>query len=167
MKRTTKLKQFKELNKKLSQKVKEIHENEITLSDYDFKDGKLSFAGYNRLKQECKYIDYSENIEIIMPKEYVDGFLETLENMAANEVSHIKKDMRKMRFFSVIFLLIGALWFTLGNIFTIPLVAKEITIVATWVFVWAAVEHWFFDSNKMKKRKYNLFQILSAKIIPS
>ena len=52
----------------------------------------------------------------------------------------------------------------IGNIFTVLTYVKEITIVATWVFVWSAVEMLFFDSNRLKKRKYNLLHILSARI---
>jgi len=164
MSRKRKIMQFKVLERRLDRILKEKHENEIVLSNADFKDGKLSFAGYNRLKQECEYIDYSENIEIIIPEKYANNFKETLENMMANETLHIKKDIQVMRFKSIIFLLIGVLWFTLGNVFTLLSYVKEITIVATWVFVWSAIEMWFFDSQKMKKRKYNLLHILSAKM---
>jgi len=163
MSRKRKIRQFKVLERRLAKILKEKQGNKIVLCNSDFEDGNLSFAGYNRLKQECEYIDYSENIEIIIPEKYANDFKETLENMMANEASHIKKDMQAIRFKSIVFLLIGVLWFTLGNIFTIPTVVKEISIVATWVFVWSAVEMWFFDSNKLKKRKYNLLHILSAK----
>ena len=155
---------FKVLERRLAKIIKEKHENEIVLSNSDFKDGKLSFAGYYRLKQECEYIDHSENIEIIIPKKYVDDFKKNLESMMANEALHIKKDIREIHFKSILFLLIGVLWFAFGNIFTVLTYVKEITIVATWVFVWSAVEMLFFDSNRLKKRKYNLLHVLSAKI---
>jgi len=164
LKQRTKIRQFKVLERRLAKIIKERQKNEIVLNNSDFKDSKLSFTGYNRLKQECKYIGYSQSIEIIIPKEYADGFTETLENMMANETSHIKKDMKEVNFKSIIFLLIGVLWFTLGNIFEIPNVVKEVTIVATWVFVWAAVEGWFFDNEKLRNRKFMLLHILSAKI---
>jgi len=157
------IKRFKVLEKNLFKKVKDKRKNEIVLSNSDFKDGKLSFAGYNRIKQECEYIDYSEYIEIIMPKEYVADFKETLEKMVVNEATHIKKDTRKIYIYSILFFLIGALWFTIGTLFTIPVI-KEITIVATWVFVWTALEKWFFEGNRLKKSKFNLFKILLAKV---
>ena len=158
------IKRFKVVEKNLSDRLKEKRKNEIMLYNSDFKDGRLSFAGYNRLKQECEYIDYSENIEIVIPKEYMDDFKETLENWIANEAVHFKKSIREIHIYSIIFLLIGALWFTLGSIFTIPAVMREVTIVATWVFVWTAVEKWFFEGDKLRKRKYNLYQILLAKL---
>ena len=164
MNRKRKIMQFKVLERRLDRILKEKRENEIVLSNSDFIDGKLSFSGYNRLKQECEYIDYSENIEIIIPEKCADDFKKNLENMMSNEASHIKKDMREIRFKSILFLIIGVLWFTFGNIFTVLTFVKEITVVATWVFVWSAVEMWFFDSNRLKKRKYNLLHILSAKI---
>ena len=55
------IKRFKVLEKNLFKKVKDKRKNEIVLSNSDFKDGKLSFAGYNRIKQECEYIDYKVN----------------------------------------------------------------------------------------------------------
>jgi len=161
--RRRKIKRFKVIEKNLLQKIKEKRENEVVLYTSDFRDGKLSYAGYNRLKQECEYIDYSENIEIIVPKEYIDGFRETLEIFIANEAAHFKKDIREIHFYSVLFLFVGVLWFILGSIFTIP-VLKEVTIIATWVFVWTALEKWFFEGNRLRKRKFNLYQILLAKL---
>ena len=164
--RRSKIKRFKIIEKNLHKKIKDKRENEIVLYNSDFRDGKLSFAGYNRLKQECEYIDYSENIEIIVPKEYIDDFRETLENLVANEAAHFKKDMREIRIYSVLFLFVGTLWFILGSIFTVPVI-KEVTIVATWVFVWTALEKWFFEGNRLRKRKFNLYQILLAKLTVS
>ena len=161
-----KIKQFKELEKRIAEKLEGKCENTIVLSSSDFKDGKLSSAGYNRLKQECEYISHTEDIKIVLPEEYLANFKETLENMAANETLYIRKDMREINIYSILFLLTGMLWFTVGSFITNPVI-HEITIVATWVFVWTALEKWFFDGNRLKKRKFNLLNILSAKWIVS
>ena len=162
--RSSKIKKFKVLERNLSRQIREKCTNEIVLNNFDFHENTLSFAGYNRLKQECEYIDYSENIEIIVPKECANGFRETLESMVVNEASHIKKEMQEIYIMSVVFLCIGVFWFTLGSIFAIPAVLKEITIVATWVFVWTALDKWFFEGKALRHKKFNLYQMLLAKV---
>ena len=164
MDRRGKVEKIKAIEKKLSEKIKDECESKIVLCDSDFHKGKLSFAGYNRLKQECEYINNLEYIEIIVPKEFSGDFMKTLENMVAKEVLRIKKDMRGIYINSVVFLLIGVFWFTVGNVFEMPIVIKEIMIIATWVFVWTAFDKWFFEGNTLIKRKSNLYQLLLAKV---
>jgi hypothetical protein len=69
--------QFKEIEKSLEQRIKNRQEKTVCLQGDDFKDGKLSLPGYNRIKQECEYISYKEEIEIEVSEEFEKNFKET------------------------------------------------------------------------------------------
>lgn len=152
------------LEEALEQTQNVINETEVVLGKIDFKDGKLSASGFKRLKQECDYIDYSEQIEIIIPKEYAEGFKNKLESMTAIELKHLKKDRKRTKAAALILLVIGALWFTVGQLFLSARFVHELTLIATWVFVWAAVEKLFFDQTRLQDKRFSLLQILAAKI---
>jgi len=164
--RVNRWKEFKGIEKNLFQKNKDKRENEIVLSNADFKDGKLSMWGYTKLKDECEYIDYHEDVEIIVPKEYVGGFRDTLEGMAANELAHIKKEKRETQIRALIFLIIGMALFAIGQFVHYVTVAYELTTIITWVFIWTAVEKFFFDHGKLQERRSNILQILAGEVIP-
>ncbi|MCL2477520.1 hypothetical protein [Candidatus Bathycorpusculum sp.] len=162
----SKRKQYDKLEKTLEQKYKSHRENEVVLSNEDFKNGKLTVFGYNHLKQQCDYIPYSEDIEIKIPKECESGFKDTLESMGANELSRIKKDRRDTKIAALVLLFTGILFVVLGNIleFFRGNFFQNIVVIVSWVFVWAAVEKWFFDRRALKEKRKSLLQILSAKI---
>ena len=161
-----KQKQYDDLEKALEQKYKTNRENEVVLSKEDFKDGKLTVFGYNHLKQQCDYIPYSEDIEIKIPREYGAGFKYVLEYMGANELSRIKKDRRETKLTALGLLFTGILLVMLGNILEVfrGNFFQSIIVIVSWVFVWAAVEKWFFDRKDLKEKRKSLLQILSAKI---
>lgn len=152
------------LEEALEKKQKLDNETEVILETTDFREGKLSASGYKRLKQECEYINYGEQIEIIIPSEFAEGFKERLESIAATELKHLKKERIRTQLTALVLLIIGALWFTVGRVFSPVRFLHEITIIATWVFVWAAVEKLFFDRTRQQDKRFSLLQILAAKI---
>ena len=159
-----KIKNFIELEKTLELKYSGVKENEVHLGGEDFKDGKLSSSGYLRLKQQCEYIPYSDQIEIIIPRETAIGFRANLEQMAAAEISKIKKDRKRASYSSLFMLSLGILWYMVSYFFIPSKIVKDITIIVTWVFVWAAVEKWFFERGKLQDRRFSLLQILAARV---
>jgi hypothetical protein len=158
--------QFRKIEKELRQKHGGCCANTVVMNDDDFKNGQLTAGGYCRLKQDCEYIRYSDDIEIIVPTQREEAFKYCLENMAAAELCQIRTDRREMMFASFLILATGILWFTLSQIFSDQRVLHEILMVATWCFTWTALAKWFFDRAKLRNRKYSLLHILTAKIIP-
>jgi len=136
------------------------------LGDDDFKDGKLTVAGYDNLKNQCDYIDYLEEIVIKIPPDKKDTFKDSLEFLAANELSKIKKDRIEARAASLILLGGGVLFFLLGNL--LEFMRRElffnIVLIACWVFIWAAIEKWFFDRKDLRERRKSILQILAGRI---
>jgi hypothetical protein len=122
--------------------------------------------GYNHLKQQCDYIPFSEDIEIKIPKEFEATFKVTLEIMGANELSRIRKDRREAKIMALGLLFVGILFVMLGNVleFFRGNSFQSVVVIVSWVFVWAAVEKWFFDRGHLTEKRLSLLQILSAKI---
>ena len=158
------VKQFIEIEKKLELKYSGVKENEVQLRAEDFNDGKLSSAGYLHLKQQCEYIPYSDQIEIIIPRDAAIGFRANLEQMAAAELVKIKKDKKHTSLMALFLLALGIAWYVVGYVLVPSAIVREVTIIATWVFVWSAVEKWFFERNKLQDRRFSLLQILAARV---
>jgi len=157
---------YRDLEKALMQKHKANRENEAVLTKEDFKGGKLTVAGYESLKQQCDYISYREDIVIKIPQENEAGFKATLESMGAVELRQMRKDRLDAKLMSAILLLVGIGLILLGNFVEFHRVPifENIVIIASWVFVWAAVEKWFFDRRRLTDKRFSLLQILSAKV---
>ena len=164
MNRIIKIRQYRKMEKALEQKYKGSRDNKAALDKTDFINGILSVSGYTWLKQQCEYMSYGNDIEIEVPKEYAEGFKNRLECLVANELSYIKKDRRNIQITASILLAIGILWYFVRYYFAHTIVVHEITLVATWVFVWAAVEKLFFDQNTLANRRHRLLQLLLSKI---
>ena len=162
-----KLKQYWDMEKALEQKYRGMSKNVATLAESDFKDGKLDVCGYDRLKNQCDYIAFSEDITIKVPNEYSDWFKDSLEFLAVNELARIKRERRDTRIASIAFLLVGILFIGLSILLESlqRVLWLNIVIIVSWVFTWAAVEKWFFDRRSLRKKRRRILQILSAKIL--
>jgi hypothetical protein len=165
-----KFRKFNDLEKSIQEKFKKVKENEVSLTNEDFKNGRLTIAGFTNLKQQCEYIPYKQDIEIIVPEGCKNGFKTSLENMSASELSRIRKERNFNRRVALVLLFAGIMSLILGNILTtvwsVPegFFINEIILIASWVFVWGAVERWFFGGNNLRGRRTELLHILSAKV---
>ena len=158
---------YGKLEKVLMLKYKNASENEAVLDAEDFKNGFLAPQGYENLKQQCLYMQFNKEIAIKMPAKYEKNFKNTLEAMTANELSHIKKDRTQTKAIAIALLIAGLICFLLIHLIETLRgdIIKEIIIIASWVFIWASVEKWFFDRRRLNLQKLSLLQILTAKII--
>ena len=158
----------KELERVLEQELQAITvDNEVSLCEEDFKDGKLSIFGYDHLKQLCEYVPHNEEILIKIPGEYEPNFESKLRFMGATDLRHIRQDRHKARMTAVPLLLIGIVFFVIGIFFEIFQrgLFQGIFTIISWVFVWAAVEKWFFDTKALSNQRKKLLQVLSSKIV--
>ena len=164
-------KELKDLEKSLEHKIRHQREAEVILAPDDFKDGKLTFIGFHHLKRECEYIPRNEELEIKAPAETIPGLKNSLEFMTAQELYRTKRERRDSNITALIFLAAGALCMFFGYAMeeyiktSVPLV-REIVIIASWVFVWAAVEKRFFERKDLRDKRLMLLQIAVAKITP-
>ncbi|MDR0778625.1 MAG: hypothetical protein LBE48_04230 [Methanomassiliicoccaceae archaeon] len=160
----SKIKRFKEIEKELEQRAESTIDNVIALETEDFKDGKLTLSGYDRLKHECEFIGYKEDIEIIVPKENGTDFKGSLEGMVAIELSRLKIKRQSIKRQALMCMAAGVIWFLIGAFFREETLIKDITIIAAWVFVWTAVGKWFFDLSDLSDKRMSLLHILTGRI---
>ncbi|MCL2522036.1 MAG: hypothetical protein FWE36_04160 [Erysipelotrichales bacterium] len=166
-------KQYLKLEKELNHEFRNVHENELTLLDEDFKDdGKLKSSAFARLKDECWYIPYEDEVVIKLPAKYAKNFSKRVRFLASRELSKIKKDRLEACFHGAILFATGIL--VLGtlsiSVFFLDALSEimfitELFTIFSWVFVWAAVSKFFIDRRETKDQRFTLLQMLSAKII--
>jgi len=165
-------KQYLKLENELKHEFRNVHENELVLLKEDFKDGKLKSSAFARLKDECWYIPYEDEVVIKLPVEYAEKFNKTMRFLASRELSKIKKDRLEACFqgtilFTIGILVLGTLAMTIffwDRLYEIMFVTELFTIIS-WVFVWAAVSKFFIDRRENKDQRFTLLQMLSAKIV--
>jgi hypothetical protein len=131
------------MNKKLNRKELNALEKRLidknTLSDYtilslhdsDFcSDGKLSVSGYSDLKENAKQISMHEHITITIPPQFIDGFSETLEEYISHEITTLRKDIKLLKWSSLLLFLLGVLVFGLNRLLDDARLFYEVSIVA-------------------------------------
>jgi len=167
-------KQYVNIEKSLEQKFSTTLENELELNMADFKEGKLRQSSFMRLKEECWYIPYGEEVVIKLGegcKECKSALTDSMEFFASRELSKIKKDRREARFYALVFFLVGvallgALSLTLffSEAFRETHFVPELITIISWTFVWAAVTIFFIDFKKSRDQRFTLLQLLSARV---
>jgi hypothetical protein len=160
----SRISEFKRIERSLEQIPKGDDGNEVFLLKEDFKCGQLTPSGFLRLKQQCEHINYSDSIDIMIPKENEAGFRRSLERLVAKELEFIKREIRETKAIAITCLLVGAFLFVIGQVFSEVYLLGEITLIAIWVFIWTAIDKWFFEQRNLRNKKYDLMQIMAANV---
>jgi len=161
-------KQYLELERSLSNKCgKMIRHNELVLTSNDFEEGKLSSTSFVKLKDECWYIPYADEVVIKAPKGYGQGLMDSLEQYGYRELNKIKTERNENRIHALVIFLVGlavlGIAFGIEYLYNIPIL-MEFFIIISWIFIWAAVHKLFFDNRSLKDMRFTILQLLSAKI---
>jgi len=178
MMRKEQKRQYLKLENTLQQKFETLPENELTVVADDFKSDehsvsqkKLRASAFNRLKEECWYIPYEEEVVLRVPIGMEIAFKASLEFRATRELSKLKKDRREDCVQSALLLAIGMLilgalaltgflWEGLSNLFFVT----ELITIASWAFIWAAVHKFFIDRIELSDARFTLLQLVSARV---
>ncbi|MDR0791200.1 MAG: hypothetical protein LBE47_01530 [Methanomassiliicoccaceae archaeon] len=160
----SRMKKFREIERALEQRVDKVVDNVVLLEDDDFRDGRLTLSAYDKIKHQCEFVGYGEDIDIIIPRDKEAGFRGSLENMVSTELSHIRKKGRVTKIKALVCMLAGILWFAVGALFQGSTMMTDITIIAAWVFIWTAVGLWFFDLTALRDKRFSLLHILTANV---
>jgi len=140
-------------------------DNTAVLYEDDFKDGKLTAAGYNNLKEQCKTTNNAAQVEITVPENYKENFTELVESFAAKEIVFLNKKIRRIKYIVCSLMLVAIAAFILGELIVKAKIFNNLTVVASWVFTWTAIEKWFFEKRDLQIEKYKLLQIVSAEVV--
>ncbi|MCL2847727.1 MAG: hypothetical protein FWE13_03135 [Firmicutes bacterium] len=171
MKREQK-RQYIELEKRLEQQHRPLRENQLELTASDFKGGELKPSAFARLKEECWYIPYEEQVEIKLPATNIERFKECLDFLASRELSKLKKDRKEAFIHALVFFFVGiailgvlSLCLLFWEAFAETTFLPELLTIISWAFVWASVTILFIDWKKRRDQRFTLLQLLSATII--
>lgn len=103
-------------------------------------------------------------IEVAAKEEIVPDFKAALNNTFGKKIDSIKKGIIKKRVLAFAMLLIGVFFLGIGFLLNGQKFFYEIFLVASWVFLWRAVELFFFEIQLAVLSAYKYIKILKADI---
>ena len=149
----------------------EINDSSEVLSNFT-EDSKpiINSEFANFLHNSVKDISVKDNItiEIVSKnKEKSDNITSAIKNYYYNEFIESERKLKINLIFSLITFLVGtfALALTMVNSFTIPKVVNGVIDIFAWVFLWEAVDLFFFRRHELRYEQYRQMNFINAKII--
>jgi len=156
------------LERELLARAKPQDDNVLILSaDSFFETSGLTPGGYACLKEQGRYMDPTRDVVIVIPEARQDGFLDTLKGYAMGEIVSIRKEERLILKLSLLLLIVGVFFIAMSYVFSHTRFAQEVLVVASWVFLWMAVDKFCFERTGLRFKRLKLLQIVGAKIIHS
>jgi len=125
-------------------------------------------GSFERIKNECYYIPYEDEVEIKMPQRFLGGFCESFELMSHRELSKLYS-LRREAWLAAFAMILAGIALLIPMFFLIEVraafIIPDLLMIASWVFVWAAVQKVFFDRWRLREQRFTLLQLLDAKIV--
>ena len=179
--------QLKEKAKKKKKEDKQIYDEEgravinmTVLDDNEFlspygeeKDIVISRETAAFLEHSTRAIHHNRDLTLVISSNVIDEkekvlYKKGIHNYFENSFLALQKDLKRNLWTSIIFALIGVLYFAVlivVSLFVDYDLILEMLSIAGWVFLWEAVELFFIDRTEMKNRQYRAYAFLNAKII--
>ena len=179
--------QLKEKAKELQKEDKQIYDEEgravinmTVLDDNEFlspygeeKDIVISRETAAFLEHSTRAIHHNRDLTLVISSNVIDEkekvlYKKGIHNYFENSFLALQKDLKRNLWTSIIFALIGVLYFAVlivVSLFVDYDLILEMLSNAGWVFLWEAVELFFIDRTEMKNRQYRAYAFLNAKII--
>ena len=180
-------KKKKEKAKELQKEDKQIYDEEgravinmTVLDDNEFlspygeeKDIVISRETAAFLEHSTRAIHHNRDLTLVISSNVIDEkekvlYKKGIHNYFENSFLALQKDLKRNLWTSIIFALIGVLYFAVlivVSLFVDYDLILEMLSIAGWVFLWEAVELFFIDRTEMKNRQYRAYAFLNAKII--
>lgn len=182
-----KRRQLKEKVKELQKEDKQIYDEEgraiinmTVLDDHEFlspygeeKDIVISSETAAFLEHSTRAIHHNKDLTLIISSNVIDEkekvlYKKGIHNYFENSFLALQKDLKRNLLASIIFALIGVLYFAVLVVISLFVdydMILEMLSIAGWVFLWEAVELFFIDRTEMKNKQYRAYAFLNAKII--
>lgn len=147
-----------------------INSSEQIFSSYSYSGDKLNPEFCDYIFNKAKFVSLGNELSIrIHTKENLDAseVEKTLKSHYSEEYKDTKTEIKRVTKISVImtilgiialslFILVSKLW---NNFY-----ATTIIEIASWVFIWEAVDYFFLERPKIKAKCFIIQQIYNAKI---
>ncbi len=127
----------------------------------------------NHLEENAKYVPLYKPllINVTRPHQTIDAdLLKTIELMVERSLTKriidLTVNIKQIKILSTLMVLFGLtammISILLSERYLNLFIINEVFYIASWVFVWKAVEGFLFDLRKTTEQKYKLLQIYSA-----
>lgn len=163
MNRKERLKALKAKEAEIVGKLTESDYN-VVLTSEDFKDNHLLPSAYLKIKDSVISTNLEQKLVIEIPAQANGNFKSDLENNIALELKAIHKQKQTIKIQAFVLLVIGVVWFIATQLLRKYEIINEIMVITTWVFVWAAVEKFFFERAALHGPRIRLLMLLDAEI---
>ena len=124
------------------------------------------------LEERTRYLPLRRGLSVSIEgtesemKEFIPRVRNSVRDSLVPLVYYIVLDLKRLARLSVILIVVGMLAMGIASILTElsfnAYALHEILVIASWVFIWAAVETFFFERRKLKNRKHHFQRIYSA-----
>ncbi len=124
------------------------------------------------LEERTRYLPLRRGLSVSIEgpesemKEFIPRVRNSIRDSLVPLVYYVDLDLKRLARLSVILIVVGMLAMGSASILTElsfnAYALHEILVIASWVFIWAAVETFFFERRKLKNRKHHLQRIYSA-----
>ena len=175
--------QYRELEKQLDKNAKiDAENNEIQLSlqnvdtiydKYsDVFEPQIDESIFSYLEKTVKYIpvDKSVIINVILPQNgstNIPNLHEMIQETVQRKNIILNQKLQVNMKIFLILILFGLIAFLfeafIAEYINIPMI-NELAIIVCWVFIWKAVETYFFSRRKIKNQKRKLMQLYLARL---
>ncbi len=180
-------KEVRQKEKELKKEDKIIYDEEgravvnlNVLDDSDFlspygedNDVLISSETASFIENSTKSIHHRKNLTLVLNSNVIDDkekvvFEKGIKNYYENTFLEVKRDLKNNLLITLLLTLAGLVWFGaiigIAYKFDFDLVIEMISI-AGWVFLWEAVDLFFFQRPKLKTQQLRAYALMNAKIV--
>lgn len=127
------------------------------------------------LEEKTKYLPLKRDLAVVVDSENADlldfpkRVKESVRKQLIPLLCYVDLDLRRLFRVSVALMVFGVIAMGTASLLTElsfnPYALHETLVIASWVFIWAGVETFFFDRRKLKNRKHHLHRIYFAEFM--
>ncbi|MBN2220346.1 MAG: hypothetical protein JW697_08730 [Kosmotogaceae bacterium] len=127
------------------------------------------------LEEKTKYLPLKRNLTVMVDCNCGDlldlskKVKDSIRKQLIPLLYYVDLDLRRLSRVSAAMMVFGVLAMGTASLLSElsfnPYALHEILVIASWVFIWAAVETFFFDRRKLKNRKHHLYRIYFAEFV--
>ncbi|MDR2203045.1 MAG: hypothetical protein LBE76_01830 [Nitrososphaerota archaeon] len=157
------IKELVQLENELLAQISSQDDNTLVLTaDFFDETGELTAKGYNSLKEQARFIDFVRNVKITVPKNCTNFFHKKLSLFVAKDLVTIRKEEKRIKHLSLLLMGLGVFTLLFCYLFSIFTILYEVLLVASWVFLWAAFEKFFFEYSGLKRQRVHLLHLVNS-----
>lgn len=134
----------------------------IIINEKSFDEQGFTIEGFNRLKEEINYIELDCDFKIIVPGLKQEIFKRSLRHYISKELFYINKKNKQINSVVLLLLILGITIMTSYYFFLKDFILSQLFVIVSWVFIWSAIEKFFFEKPALNKESLKLLLLLDS-----